>query len=237
MVPLPATCLVGTCCVPSIGNPVATSTWSSTLSLQEPRITATSTMAINFLISFILVGSNVRRRYQISIKIIDASPLTCLWPTILKSIPSLKLFQMRKLTVRLSLLLFFIVMLASCKLASHKTAESQSKDTSRLVNGHPSWSIQSNIYEVNLRQYGNSSSFKGFQQELQRLRDMGVEMLWFMPITPISSKERKGSLGSYYAVQDYNAVNPEYGSFEDWKQLVQKAHSLGFKVLIDWVPN
>ena len=144
---------------------------------------------------------------------------------------------MRKLTVRLSLLLFFIVMLASCKLASHKTAESQSKDTSRLVNGHPSWSIQSNIYEVNLRQYGNSSSFKGFQQELQRLRDMGVEMLWFMPITPISSKERKGSLGSYYAVQDYNAVNPEYGSFEDWKQLVQKAHSLGFKVLIDWVPN
>lgn len=101
----------------------------------------------------------------------------------------------------------------------------------------PSWSLQSNIYEVNLRQYGPNGSFAGFQKELPRLRQMGVHILWFMPITPISVKDRKGTLGSYYAVQNYRAVNPEYGTLAEWKALVQKAHALGFKVITDWVPN
>jgi glycosidase len=66
---------------------------------------------------------------------------------------------------------------------------------------------------------------------------MGVEILWFMPITPISVKDRKGTLGSYYAVNNYRAVNPEYGNMLEWKQLVKSAHALGFKVITDWVPN
>ena len=99
------------------------------------------------------------------------------------------------------------------------------------------WSLQSNIYEVNLRQYGPNGSFADFQKELPRLKQMGVEILWFMPITPISVKDRKGTLGSYYAVQDYKKVNPEYGTISQWRALVKKAHELGFKVITDWVPN
>jgi glycosidase len=100
-----------------------------------------------------------------------------------------------------------------------------------------SWSVDSNIYEVNLRQYTEAGTFRAFQDHLPRLRDMGVEILWFMPVTPISKQGRLGSLGSYYACSDYLSVNPEFGTFEDFKSLVHAAHRLGFKVLIDWVAN
>lgn len=99
------------------------------------------------------------------------------------------------------------------------------------------WAKQSNIYEVNLRQYGPNGTFKGFTKELPRLKQMGVGILWFMPITPISVKDRKGTLGSYYAVQHYRAVNPEYGTMREWKALVKAAQALGLKVITDWVPN
>ncbi|PWT72887.1 MAG: 1,4-alpha-glucan branching protein [Bacteroidetes bacterium] len=99
------------------------------------------------------------------------------------------------------------------------------------------WSLQSNIYEVNLRQYTNEGTFTGFAKALPRLKDMGAEILWFMPITPISVKKRLGSLGSYYACSDYTATNPEFGTVADFKELVRKAHELGLKVIIDWVAN
>lgn len=105
---------------------------------------------------------------------------------------------------------------------------------------HPSWSAQSNIYEVNLRQYSQSGSIKDFAKHLSRLRKMGVEILWFMPITPIGIEGRKmtnDELGSYYAVRDYQAVNEEFGTMADWKNLVRQAHALGFKVITDWVAN
>jgi glycosidase len=95
----------------------------------------------------------------------------------------------------------------------------------------------SNIYEVNLRQYTASGSFNTFATHLPRLRAMGIEILWFMPLTPISIKERKGTLGSYYAAADYISVNPEFGTESDFKQLVSEAHALGFKVMMDWVAN
>lgn len=105
---------------------------------------------------------------------------------------------------------------------------------------HPDWSLQSNIYEVNVRQYTPEGTFKAFEKHLPRLKKMGVEILWFMPITPIGIKGRKmteAELGSYYAVRDYKAVNPEFGSLEDFKSLVKKAHKMGFKVITDWVAN
>lgn len=102
---------------------------------------------------------------------------------------------------------------------------------------HPAWVGQSNIYEVNIRQYTPEGTFRAFERHLPRLRRMGVDILWIMPINPISEKMRKGSLGSYYAVRDYTAINPEYGTLEDFKHLVSEAHKLGFKVMIDWVAN
>jgi alpha-amylase len=100
-----------------------------------------------------------------------------------------------------------------------------------------SWSNSTNIYEVNLRQYTAEGNFAAFVKEMPRLRAMGVEVLWFMPITPIATEKRKGTLGSYYACSDYVSTNPEYGSVEDFKTLVTEAHKLGFKVIIDWVAN
>lgn len=102
---------------------------------------------------------------------------------------------------------------------------------------HPDWIKQGNIYEVNTRQYTPEGTFKAFQQHLPRLKAMGVQTLWFMPINPISKTDRKGVLGSYYAVSDYKAINPEYGNIADWKNLVNAAHAMGMKVIIDWVPN
>lgn len=99
------------------------------------------------------------------------------------------------------------------------------------------WSYDTNIYEVNLRQYTQSGTFNAFADELPRLRDMGIEVLWFMPITPISIEKRLGALGSYYACSDYKKTNPEFGTVEDFTALVARAHGLGFKVIIDWVAN
>jgi alpha-amylase len=99
---------------------------------------------------------------------------------------------------------------------------------------------QSNVYEVNLRQYSHSGSFAAFAEHLPRLKEMGVEILWFMPITPIGTLGRKMSvndLGSYYAVRDYWSINEEFGTMDQWKQLVQKMHAMGFKVIVDWVAN
>jgi len=99
------------------------------------------------------------------------------------------------------------------------------------------WAAKTNLYEVNTRQYTEEGSFNAFSKHLSRLKEMGVETLWFMPITPISEKGKLGSLGSYYACSNYKSVNPEFGTLDDFKQLVIKSHQMGMKVIIDWVAN
>lgn len=106
-----------------------------------------------------------------------------------------------------------------------------------ITDGHPSWIMQGNIYEVNVRQYTPEGTLNAFAKHLDRLKAMGVQTLWFMPINPISKVDRKGTLGSYYAVSDYTAINPEFGTMNDWKKLVNAIHAKGMKVIIDWVPN
>jgi glycosidase len=102
---------------------------------------------------------------------------------------------------------------------------------------HVPWSHQTSIYEVNIRQFTPEGTLKAFEAHLPRLQQMGVSLLWFMPIQPIGKKERKGGLGSYYAIQDYTAVNPEFGTLEDFRRIVAKAHAMGMKVILDWVAN
>ena len=99
------------------------------------------------------------------------------------------------------------------------------------------WSHSTNIYEVNLRQYTIEGTFNAFAQYLPLLKEMGVKTLWFMPITPIAQKNRKGPMGSYYACSDYTSINPEFGSMDDFKNLVKQAHEMGFKIILDWVAN
>ena len=102
---------------------------------------------------------------------------------------------------------------------------------------HSEWSKDAVIYEVNVRQYTPEGTFKAFEKHLPDLKKLGVKILWLMPINPIGELNRKGSLGSYYSVKDYKAVNPEFGSIDDFKNLVSKIHSMGMKVIIDWVAN
>lgn len=110
--------------------------------------------------------------------------------------------------------------------------------SSKKVNEvHSEWSYSTNIYEVNVRQYTTEGTFAAFSKHLPRLRDMGVQTLWFMPITPISVKGRLGSLGSYYAIRNYTEINPEFGTMEDFKSLVNEAHEMGFKIIIDFVAD
>lgn len=99
------------------------------------------------------------------------------------------------------------------------------------------WASGSNVYEVNIRQYTPEGNFAAFSTHLPRLQQIGVSILWFMPVTPISEAVRQGSLGSYYACSSYTTINPEFGSLADFKEMVKQAQHLGMKVIIDWVAN
>lgn len=102
---------------------------------------------------------------------------------------------------------------------------------------HPEWSRNATIYEVNIRQYSQEGTFNAFSEQIPRLKKMGIDILWLMPINPIGEKNRKGTLGSYYSVRDYKGINPEFGTLDDFKKLVEKAHQERMKVIIDWVAN
>ncbi len=116
--------------------------------------------------------------------------------------------------------------------------KSKSKPTTMMNRFKPvEWAHTTNVYEVNVRQYTTEGTFNAFAKELPRLKEMGVQTLWFMPITPIAQKNKKGTMGSYYACSDYVSINPEFGTLDDFKQLVKQAHAQGFKVIIDWVAN
>jgi alpha-amylase len=129
----------------------------------------------------------------------------------------------------------YCLVLVSCN--NNTGVKSTSSNDTAIIDGHPAWIEQGNIYEVNTRQYTPEGSFQAFEKHLDRLKNMGVQTLWFMPIQPIGKEGRKGALGSYYAISDYRNVNPEFGTIDDWKALVDKIHGLGMKVIIDWVPN
>lgn len=103
--------------------------------------------------------------------------------------------------------------------------------------GHPGWARNATIYEVNIRHYTKEGTFNAFADHLPRLNEMGVKILWIMPIHPIGKKNRKGRLGSPYSISDYRAIHPDLGTLEDFKNLVRQSHHLGMKVLMDWVAN
>jgi 1,4-alpha-glucan branching enzyme len=99
------------------------------------------------------------------------------------------------------------------------------------------WTKNAVLYQINTRQFTKEGTFKAAQKELPRLKALGVDILWIMPIHPIGEKNRKGTLGSPYSVKDYYAVNPEFGTLEEFKAFVKAAHDQDMKVIIDWVAN
>ncbi len=151
------------------------------------------------------------------------------------------------------ILLLTIVVLFACK-EEQKQAEPEAKqeDTFKPITDAD---IESGvIYEANIRQYSPEGTFNAFTKDIPVLKDLGVKVIWVMPINPISEVKRKATdgqftsdiedekerakyLGSYYSVSDYKAINPEFGNLEDFKNLVDTAHDNGIYVIVDWVPN
>ena len=109
--------------------------------------------------------------------------------------------------------------------------------TSNSNYAHPEWSYSAVLYEMNIRQLTPEGTFQAAMERLPMLRDLGIDAIWLMPVYPIGEEGRKGSLGSYYSIRDYCAINPEFGTMEDFDAFVATAHSLGMKVLLDWVAN
>ncbi len=127
-------------------------------------------------------------------------------------------------------------LLIACNGPQAGEVEKAEKDSTAVLQ-HPDWSKHASIYEVNIRQHTPEGTFNAFREHLPRLKELGVDILWIMPIQPIGEKNRKGGLGSYYSIRDYTAVNPEFGTMEDFKALVNEAHGMGLKVILDWVGN
>ncbi|MCB0655267.1 MAG: alpha-glucosidase C-terminal domain-containing protein [Saprospiraceae bacterium] len=133
------------------------------------------------------------------------------------------------------LLSCFLVFLGACK--QNPLTEATGIDQTISYPRVPDWAEKAVIYEVNMRQYTPEGTFRAFMHHLPRLKEMGVDILWLMPIHPISIKNRKEGLGSYYSVADYKGINPEFGEMADFDAMVAEVHRLGMHVIIDWVPN
>ncbi len=161
---------------------------------------------------------------------------------------------MKKITVLSLIVASVILSVAACKNASDKKKVEKKESKKQEKFAHPEWAKSANIYEVNIRQYTKSGTFKEFETHLPRLKKMGVDILWLMPIFEIGEKFRKATaktlveeiedpkerekyLGSYYGIKDYMAVNKEFGTMEDFKHLVEKIHELGMRVVLDIAVN
>lgn len=142
-----------------------------------------------------------------------------------------------KMTNPLSMpvLLFLLITTTMCKNPQEKPAETNHSEKNGVE--HPEWTKDAIIYELNVRQYSEEGTFAAVTEDIQRLSDLGIDIIWLMPVHPIGEKNKKGELGSYYSVRDYRDVNPEFGSMEDFKELVRKSHEYNIRLILDWVPN
>ena len=102
---------------------------------------------------------------------------------------------------------------------------------------NPEWSYSAVLYELNVRQFTPEGTFAAARERLPFLRSVGIDAIWLMPIYPIGQQGRKGSLGSYYSIRDYKGINEEFGTAADFREFIAAAHSLGMRVLLDWVAN
>lgn len=119
-----------------------------------------------------------------------------------------------------------------CALLVFQGAFAQTPSTARIA---PSWLRDGVVYEIFPRAFSEKGNFNGVTSRLDKLRDLGVTVIWLMPIHPIGLEQRKGFYGSPYAARDYYAINPDYGTKDDLKNLVSEAHKRGMKVILDMV--
>lgn len=121
--------------------------------------------------------------------------------------------------------------------SDEKVEKNNYQPESYIKLSHPEWSKNAAIYQLNTRQFTEEGIFAAAQKELDRIKELGADIIWLMPIHEIGVKNRKGSLGSPYSVKDYYSVNPEFGTLEDLKNFVDTAHERDMHVILDWVAN
>ncbi len=142
---------------------------------------------------------------------------------------------MKKLRAGLSQIIIAImlaVLLAACGGVDNDTPKEEGRPYAA-----PEWSDDIVLYELNVRQFSDEGTFSAVEERVDELADLGVDVIWFMPIHPIGELNRKGPLGSYYSVRDFRDVNPEFGDTDDFRSLVSSIHEAGMYVMMDWVPN
>lgn len=138
-----------------------------------------------------------------------------------------------------TIVLFIVLISFGClkKTDGKKTGDSRYEPKEFVELKHPEWAKNATIYEANIRQFTPEGTFRAFESHLPRIKAMGIDIIWLMPINPIGVEKRKGTLGSEYSVKDYYGINPEFGTKADFKHLVDKIHSMGMYVIVDWVAN
>lgn len=143
---------------------------------------------------------------------------------------------LKRLTRSALILLLIVAVLASGSLrgAVQHPARDVSKASARPTR---EWVRDGVVYEIYPRAFSQQGNFDGITARLDILKELGVTILWLMPIHPIGQEKKKGTIGSPYAVRDYYAINPDYGTKEDFKRLITEAHRRGMKVIIDIVAN
>lgn len=132
--------------------------------------------------------------------------------------------------------IFLLLLISALLIACGNQNRSQEKEND-VQSTHPEWVYNAVIYEVNTRQYTPEGTFNAFSAHLPRLEELGVDILWFMPVQSIGEEDRKGLLGSYYSIKNYTEINNEFGTLADFKAVVKQAQGLGMKVILDWVAN
>lgn len=133
--------------------------------------------------------------------------------------------------------LYLLAVITVCFACDQKSNHLQGTNVKEDSITFPEKLASKTIYEVNIRQHTDEGTINAFIEDLPRLKDLGIGMLWIMPIQPIGIKNRKEPLGSYYSIRDYKAVNEEFGTMDDFKNLVDKTHEAGMYIILDWVPN
>ncbi|GAB3994734.1 alpha-amylase family glycosyl hydrolase [Spirosoma daeguense] len=140
-------------------------------------------------------------------------------------------------TTHLAVVLSVLLLATACRDKDKTKTEATSADSATKAPPAPDWAKNATIYEINPRQFSTQGTFKAIETQLPRLKELGVDIIWLMPIFPISQVNKQGTLGNPYAITNYTTVNPDYGTLADFKLLVSRAHALGLRVILDWVPS
>jgi len=157
---------------------------------------------------------------------------------------------------KLTLIVLTLVLFIACKKEKKEVAQNAETESQDIAPVTPEMMETAVIYEANIRQYSPEGTFEEFTKDIPQLKQLGVKVIWLMPVFPISETKRKATggpdskfatdfpeeeqkkyLGSYYAVTDFTKINPEYGTIEDFRKLVKTAHENDIYVILDWVPN